>query len=260
MFMQKKHAGIISGGAVLAAALFSGSASANITFTGLQLAGLTYSAPGPGATAGYVPTSGGYAQLTSPDNVSSSPGQFEDTGMLLVPSGYLGATPFGTLSNVLAQGTAGNISFNLSSMTPVADTSNYAYWNVELANPSNSSDTIVINAYGDNILNANPLNQGVAGNSSVDTSAYLHGGSLTYVFGPWSSVTGTSVDGTALGSWNVTGLTISVGGWDSNTTHIGDISSITVPGTLTPEPGSLGLMVLGGIGLLLKRRKTRDQG
>jgi hypothetical protein len=66
------------------------------------------------------------------------------------------------------------------------------------------------------------------------------------------------VDGVALGSWQVTALSISVGGWNTGNATTDTIDSITLPGdvTATPLPGTLSLFA-GGIGLivLLARRK-----
>ena len=91
-------------------------------------------------------------------------------------------------------------------------------------------------------------------------TAYLYGGTSTNIFGSWSTVEGTVVDGLALGSWTLTGVTISVGGWYTSTgASTQDINSITLPGTATPIPAALPLFAggLGVVGLFGWRRKRK---
>src|ERR1700674_4877248 len=84
---------------------------------------------------------------------------------VVIPNGYLGAALGTTLTDLLALGAAGDVSFDLVSNTNVAS-GQYAYWNVELTNPSNTSQQIQINAFGDNNLGPNPFNQGSSTNAS----------------------------------------------------------------------------------------------
>ena len=223
------------------------------TLTGSQLSGLTTQNNGPGTSSSI---SGGIITLTSPDNVGGGGmSQFDDTATVTIPSGYLGTTSLGTLSNLVSLGAAGSVSFDLATG---GSNGQYAYWNVELTNGAN---TAIINAFGDNVLGANPFNQGAAGNSSVDASVgYCDGVNCGFGFGStWATVDGTVVDGLALGSWTVASLTISVGGWDTGNATTDTIDSITLPGAVTPLPATLPLFA-GGLGMLgLLRRRTKQK-
>ena len=109
-----------------------------------------------GCSAGYNGTN---AVITTSDSVSS----FFDTAIITIQNGYDGVALGTTLSDLLAQGTLGNVSFNLVSASNNGTTNNpnyMAYWNVELTNPVNSSDKVIVNAFGDNVLGSNPFNQG----------------------------------------------------------------------------------------------------
>ena len=237
-----------------ASVVFAGAASIAhaTTLTGSQLSGLTTQNTGPGTSSSI---SGGIITLSSPDNVGGGgQSQFNDTATVTIPSGYLGTTSLGTLSNLVSLGAAGGVSFDLASG---GSNGQYAYWNVELTNGANSA---IINAFGDNKLGANPFNQGVAGNSSVDASVgYCNGVNCGLGFGStWATVDGTVVDGLALGSWTVNALTISVGGWDTGNATTDTIDSITLP-SATPIPAALPLFA-GGLGLLgLFGRRKRQQ-
>lgn len=233
-----------------------------VTFTGAngELSGLTAATPGAGATAAYVPSAPGYWQISSPDNVGGGGlAEFNDSAMILINNGYGGAS-LGTLSSLLAQGAAGNVSFNLLSMTPGTQ---YAYWDVLLSDPNDPLNKILIaNAYSDNQLGANPFNLGAAGSSSVDASvSVLDGTAFSDLFKPWTSVeTNTPVAGDpALANWNVNQLSISVGGWNSGQTQIAEISSVTVPGA-DPVPDASATLPLLGIcvgGLAVLRRRIQ---
>lgn len=211
-----------------------------------------YATPGPGATAGYVAGSPDLAVISSPDNVGGSGlAQYNDTGLILINNGYLGAS-FGTLNNILAQGAAGNVSFDLYSMTGAGG--NSAYWDLLLTDPNNVSNTVEVNAFSDNILSGtNPFNQGesVDASTSVSQPGSVYGG--LFAFGStWATVAGVVVDGTDLGDWNVAQLSIGVGGWDSGATGTAKIDSITLPGGNTvPDVASSALLLGIGLGSLL---------
>ncbi len=233
-----------------------------VTFTSAngELQGLSSATPGSGATAAYVSGSPGYWQITSPDTVAGGGlGTFNDTSMILVNNGYDGAM-LGTLSWLLAQGAAGNVSFNLLSMTP-GTPNHYAYWDVLLTDPNNPLNTmLVVNAYGDNQLGANPFNQGEEGKSSVDASVEVFNGTAySTLWEPWSTVTNqipVAGDG-LLGTWNVSQLSISVGGWQTGDSQTADISSVTVPDDPAAPDAGWTLPMLGAClgGLAVVRRR-----
>jgi hypothetical protein len=225
------------------------------TLTGNQLSTLTTSNTGPGTSSSI---SGGIITLTSPDSVGGGGlSQFNDTATVTIPSGFLGTTSLGTLSNLVSLGAAGSVSFDLATG---GSNGQFAYWNVEL---TNGAHTAIINAFGDNFLGANPFNQGVAGNSSVDASVgYCDGVNCGFGFGStWATVDALVVDGLALGSWTVASLTISVGGWDTGHATTDTIDSITLPGNVaaTPIPAALPLFAggLGLLGMFSRRRKQK---
>ena len=262
----------IIGGIVLAS--LSWSASAQVTFNGSngELSGLT---PTVGSTGGnslptYNTPNANAWTLVSGDNVGGGGlAQFQDEASILIPNGYGGAS-LGTLSSLLTQGAAGNVYFDLKSMTPANGSTSspqdqYAYWDVKLTDPDNPSAYVLIaNAYSDNTLGKNPFNQGAAGNSSVDVSAYvLNGASYVGEAGAtWATVAAqTPVGGDpTLANWNVADLSISVGGWDTGYTQTGVIDSVTVPGTAGVPDGASTLSLLGlGFGAMagLRRRLHR---
>ena len=182
--------------------------------------------------------------------------------------------PAGTWHDVLGYskqppGDLPGISFNLATSSNGGN-NQYAYWNVELVNPNNGQ-TVTINAYGINTLGANPFNSGSSTHASTGYATNTVGGGLSsgtnlgLSFGAlWTTDAGVSVDGLALGSWNVASLTISVGGWDSSDTTTDTINSVTLPGTAvaTPLPAALplfaaGLSLFGGAGFWRKRRRDK---
>lgn len=241
--------------AAMGLASLSGSAGAQITFNGTDgmLAGLT------GVNnAGSATYSAGAWTISSPDNVGGGGvAQVNDTATVLIPNGYQGAN-FGTLSTLLAQGAAGNVSFDLASMTPGVNLNYYAYWDVILTDPNNSSIKInFINAFSDNKLGANPFNQG----SSANTSGYVLSGTYVSLFESWSIAGAlTPVGGDpSLANWYVSDLGISVGGWDSGVTETGVIDSITVPGGASGVPdggATLGLLGMALLGISAIQRKS----
>jgi hypothetical protein len=244
-------------------AIGSSSASAE-TFTDSQLSGLNYSAPGPGASAGYIPGVPGYANLFSPDDQSGGGlATITDIGTLNIPNGYLGASSFGNLNNILAQGAAGNVSFDLSSMTSGGATpaNQYAYWDVVLTDPSNPAFTITINSFSDNQLGKNGFNVGESVDASTTLTSTDVANSLVPFGTSWATVAGLSEDGTPLGDWSVADLSISVGGWDSGENQDGHIDAITVPGG-DPVPDAASTLTLLGVcfGTLagLRRHMPRD--
>jgi hypothetical protein len=135
----------------------------------------------------------------------------------------------------------------------------FAYWYVLLSNPTNASDTLQINADSNEMAGANPFDQGGTTNSSIYATATLPGGTSIFPFKTlWTAVDTVVYDGAALGSWNVTGVGIAVGGEDSGITSSAQITSITLPGVAlaVPEPSSWALL-LSGVGLLAFRRMRR---
>jgi hypothetical protein len=251
---------LIVGAAAMAASV---SLAQAVTLSGSQLNTLATTNNGPGTSSS---NTGGIITLTSPDNVGGGGmSQFDDTATVTIPSGFLGTTSLGNLSNVVSMGAAGNISFDLATSSNGGN-GQFAYWNVELtcaAGCTTNGQTAIINAFGDNLTGANAFNQGVAGNSSIDASGgYSNGTALPFGFGStWATVDGTTVDGLALGSWTVSSLTISVGGWDTSKTTTDTIDSITLPGsvTATPLPATLPLFIggLGMIGMMAGRKRRK---
>jgi hypothetical protein len=253
-------AGVLTAGSVSVA-------QAEVVLTGSALAGLTYSNGGyTGDSAGCVsclppPGTGGFIQLTTGDTQSGNPSTFNDVGTVLIPNGYMGVSLPGTLSDLVS--TPGGASFDLLSATNAAGSpvgpsggppgGNGAYWNIELKNP-NDGTTLILNTFGINQLGANNFSATTGG------TAYLYEGMSHNIFGSWTTTEDFVVDSLALGSWDVTGLTISAGGWGSSTgAATDDIDSITLPGTETPLPAALPLFAtgLGAMGLFGWRRKRK---
>ncbi len=266
------HRAMLAGAACLVMAGSTSIAQAEVVInSGNGLSGANY-------TTGSTCTSGCSAVYTSPNAVittsdtvpSSSSGAniFNDTATVGVNNAYEGAA-LGTLNSLLTAGTAGNVSFNLVSATNTASNpaNFYAYWNVELTNPTNGN-TAIINAYSDNTLGTNNFNQG----SSTSASAGIIGGTYESFFTSWSTVAADSESSLgicagsgcslALGSWDVSEVTISVGGWSTDESHVDTISSISLPGTVTatPLPGAFvlfGTVLFGGLGASQWRKGNR---
>jgi hypothetical protein len=240
---------------------------AEVVLTGSELSGLGYSTGSEctsGCSSGFVSPN---AVITTSDTVGGGAlNQFNDTATITINNANSGAQIGLTLNALLAQGSAGNVSFDLASATNTVPGNLYAYWNVEL---SNSGNTIVVNAFSDNTLGTNLFDSGSCTGSTAAcvSQGYENaaGSSIVSTFGEsWATFAAqNNVDGTALGDWTVTALTISVGGWDSGQTHTDTIDSISLPGSaqLTPLPGALALVAggLGMLGLLTQRRKRKGQ-
>jgi hypothetical protein len=265
--------------AVALAALMGAGLSANagpVTITGSNLAGLSYQAPGPGATATFDGTN---VVLFTPDNVTfnnnSTNAQLaavvNDRAAVFINNGTTinGQTvSFGNLNNIITQGAAGNISFNLTSQSGGANLG--AYWEVLLSDPTNPSKTLLINAWSNLPLGPNNFNstaqQTNKASASVDSSGHYDSpgaGTLVFANGnTWSQIATVVDDGTALGNWSVAALGIGDGGWGTNDPATRDISSITVTVAAVPEPSTWAMMVLGfaGVGFLAYRRKDRNAG
>ena len=237
------------------------------TLTGSELAGLGYTTGATCTTGCSSSESVGTITLISTDNVGGGgSNQFQDTATVSIPSAYLGTTNLGTLNNFLTNYT-GNVSFNLA--TASAAGGQYAYWDVELQDPNNSAEKVVLNAFGNNATGANGWNGNTSG-GYVFVSGTLTTGAGVGFGSTWSTAAGMTVDASTLGTWDIIALTVSVGGWDQcgNAATTGcpqtdTISSITLPGTVTatPLPAALPLFVggLGVMGLFGWRRKQKAQ-
>jgi hypothetical protein len=192
-------------------------------------------------------------------------GLFTDTASVVINNGATvngTVMSFGTLSNLLAQGDAGNLSFNVSRV--ISDSTDTApnplpYWQVVLKDPNNSANTIMIHGSGATGLGANALLS-----SGTVLGTLTSGGVFNTSTTTWSQLASLVSDGTALGNWNI----VSVGIGEEGQTTVGanqvaaQIDSLTVGTTsavaAVPEASTWAMLVLGfaGLGLLSYRRGT----
>jgi hypothetical protein len=195
-------------------------------------------------------------------------GLFTDTASVVINNGATvsgTAMSFGTLNNVLAQGDAGNVSFNLSKViTDSTDTGPIPlpYWQVLLKDP-NSANTILIHGSGATGLGVNALTSTGAVLGTLTSGGVFDTSTMT-----WSQLANLVSDGTAIGTWNV----VSLGIGEEGQTTVGanqvaaQINSLTVGTTsavaAVPEASTWAMLVLGfaGLGLLSYRRTHRNGG
>jgi hypothetical protein len=266
--MKMQSSSLLTAVALCTFAVFAVSntaARAEVVLTGSELAGLGYSTGStctPGCSAGYVSPD---AVITTSDSVSTGGvSQFNDTATITITNSNSGAGLGSTLGALLTQGQAGQVSFNLASATNTIATGQpggpnyFAYWDVEL---THGLDTIVVNAFSDNILGTNLFDSGTCSGSSAAcvSQAYLNGTTQIATFGEsWTSFAGIVEDMVPLSDWTVAAVTISVGGWNSGLSHTDTIDSLSLP-SQTPLPGALALVAggLGLVGLLTTHRRRR---
>ena len=251
-----------------------------VTITGSELSLLTYNAPA-GASAAFNGSNAAVIGSSNSDlvvggNIPTYLAAFQQAGSVTVTNGMTigGETvSLGNLNNLISQGTAGNVSFNVASST--AGTT--PYWQVTLVDPNNSANKILINANGDT-GSIQTFNQGQ--NTKASAAVLTIGGTTTYDnvnfdFGStpsklfpnfqnlWSQVAGITEDGTTLGNWTVGAIGIADGGFNDNALSSAQINSITVTSVAAvPEPSTWAMMMLGfaGLGLLSYRRTCRNGG
>lgn len=251
-----------------------------VTITGSELGLLSYNAPAD-ASAGFNGTNAARigsnnSSAVTAGNIPTYLAALRDAGTVTVTNGQTigGATvSLGTLSNLLAAGTAGNISFTASGVTGAAG----PYWQVTLVDPNNSANKILINANGDT-TSVQKFNLG--GNTTASSAAVTIGGTTTYdgvslnftstpstLFpnfeNNWAQVAGVNEDGTTLGNWTVGAIGIADGGFTNGSPSIAQIDSITLTAVAAvPEPSTWAMMMLGfaGLGFLACRRKDRKGG
>jgi PEP-CTERM motif len=243
----------ISTTAVVAAALIGVAAPAmadTITITNFQ----NGVSPFGGNGAVEVTTTNG-AFLTGPDQFNTTPNQLSDSANIFVANGATisGTTvSFGTLNNVLAQGA----SFNLVSANAGAGgVTMLPFWEIEVIDPTNSSNKVFIEGSQSSGLGANVLN---ASGSVFATGVF---GNVTATSSTWAQLAAQ------FGSWNVQAIGIGEEGNDtSGPQTTADIGSMTIlTGAVVaavPEPSTWAMLVLGfaGLGLVSYRRTRRNGG
>ncbi|HTV48359.1 MAG TPA: PEP-CTERM sorting domain-containing protein [Phycisphaerae bacterium] len=251
MFMKKSTLGIFSSGAAASAAFFStGTVFANnITISGsgwnpasnLVSYGSYAVGNGDTASASYSTNYGGSAFLTMSNDDANATGAYVGT-----PPGYLGnlgILKYDTMSFNVVSNTATN-----SEDEPITTLPPYALFTLE---DTNGNYFDVIN------LESGSGAYSLYGTSSIhlfDFQNYSDDGIWDV---PLSSLYNTSEpvgDGTEdYGDMTVVAALANIGTWDVTGDNFSDyINSMTVS---TPEPASLGLLAVGGLGLLLKRKR-----
>jgi hypothetical protein len=242
----------ISTTAVVAAALIGVAVPAmadTITITNFQSGVI---APGGNGAVEALTTSG--AVLTGPVDFNTNTNQLSDTANIFVVNGAtVGGTTvsFGTLNNVLAQGasfTVAGVTTGSSGATPLP------FWEIEVIDPANSSNKLIIQGSQATGLGANALN---ASDAVFATGVF---GNLTATSSTWAQIAAQ------FGSWNVQAIGIGEEGNDlPGQQGSVDISSLSIPTgavvAAVPEPSTWAMLVLGFAGLgLVSYRCTRRNG
>jgi len=203
-------------------------------------------------------------------NVSpnTSQGLFTDTASVVINNGRTVSgtvMSFGTLNNLLTQGDAGNVSFNVSKVTSDStdtEPNPLPYWQVVIKDP-NSANTILIHGSGALGTGANALTSSGTVLGTLTSTGVFNTNTMT-----WTQLANVVSDGTALGNWNI----VSVGIGEEGQTTVGanqvsaTINSLTVGTTsavaAVPEASTWAMLVLGfaGLGLVSYRRTRRNGG
>lgn len=164
----------------------------------------------------FGPNPGG-AYLSGPNvtnvNPNSPTNQFSDTANIFINSGTtINGTvmSFGTLNNVLAQGAAGNISFDVFGTAPGSSgTVPLPLRQIVLSDPNNPANRILIHGSAASGLGVDSPD---FGSNTAITGTLASGNVFNSNTSTWSQLTGVLDDGTALGNWNVAALAIGVPG------------------------------------------------
>ena len=182
---------------------------------------------------------------------------FLDTAQIFIPSSVV-AGGFGTLSSFITNDSG------IASYNNAYPGVNAAYWDIELKDATN---TIIVNDFNQNttwsstdpaafMVDITPNNQAYEALVTTTTWATFSAMSLA------SLSSGINTDTTLFGNYTVAGVTIDIGGNESNTEQFANISSITLAGTqatAVPEPSALLLLctVMGTLAPFLCRRKRK---
>ena len=219
-------------------------------------------------TGGVITLGSSNTALFDTNNPSTWLPALQDAGSVTINNGTTvnGQTiQLGTLNGLLSSGASFNVASN-------GGNPNTPYWQVVLGNGSNtilindsSSAGTGIKSFGVNGASASVLN-GTQYNNPFGQSG---GGAFPVGFNgnsnanSWSTIAGVSLDGLALGSWNVLSVSIADGGFDGSGATSATIDSITLPSVAAvPEPSTWAMMMLGfaGLGVLSYRRSRRNGG